>query len=92
MGDLSCIMPVIHPYAISASGVGHGADYIIEDYDRAVIAPAKVVAATVIDLLGNGASAAKKVIDDYSATYSRDNYVALQRAQFRIETYNSTLI
>ena len=92
MGDLSCIMPVIHPYAISASGVGHGADYIIEDYDRAVIAPAKVVAATVIDLLANGASAAKKVIDDYSATYSRDNYVALQRAQFRIETYNSTLI
>ncbi|MCZ6875442.1 MAG: amidohydrolase, partial [bacterium] len=37
MGDVSQIMPVIHPYVVAASGTGHGADYLIEDYDLAVL-------------------------------------------------------
>ncbi|MBE6959082.1 MAG: amidohydrolase, partial [Ruminococcaceae bacterium] len=35
MGDLSCIMPVVHPYAPGAVGKGHGNDYYIEDPELA---------------------------------------------------------
>ena len=32
MGDLSQIMPVIHPYVAAATGNAHGADYVVQDY------------------------------------------------------------
>jgi len=87
MGDLSMIMPVIHPYANSASGVGHGRDYLIEDYDRAVIAPAKVMAATIMDLLGSNAQKARELLDKSKPPMSADQYVAAQREQFTTAMY-----
>jgi amidohydrolase len=88
MGDLSTIMPVIHPYANSATGVGHGHDYLIEDYDRAVIAPAKIMTATVLDLLGNDAQLARETLSKYKPAMSAEQYVALQRDRFSTQTYN----
>src|SRR5207237_8215815 len=61
MGDISHILPTVHPYAGGAAGAGHGADYRIEDYTKAVLNPAKAMAITAIDLLGDGASRAKEV-------------------------------
>ncbi|MDP6667643.1 MAG: amidohydrolase [Dehalococcoidia bacterium] len=87
MGDLGMIMPVIHPYANSASGVGHGHDYLIEDYDKAVVTPAKVMAATILDLLGDGAGTAKQVLDESNPPMTSDQYVAVQREQFTTETF-----
>ena len=87
MGDLSMIMPVIHPYANSASGVGHGHDYLIEDYDCAVIAPAKVMAATIIDLLSGGAQTAREALDKSKPPMTADQYVAAQRERFTTEIY-----
>ncbi len=87
MGDLSMIMPVIHPYANSASGVGHGQDYLIGDYDRAVISPAKVMAATVLDLLSNGARTAREALDKFNPPMTADRYVAAQRERFTTEMY-----
>ncbi|MBN4064199.1 amidohydrolase [Dehalococcoides mccartyi] len=90
MGDLSTIMPVIHPYANSASGVGHGHDYLIDDYDRAVVAPAKVMAATVLELLGNGATTARETLSKSKPLMTAEQYVSTQRARFVTETYSAT--
>ena len=30
-------MPAIHPYVGGATGLGHGADYVVQDYQLAVI-------------------------------------------------------
>ncbi|MDA0596739.1 MAG: amidohydrolase [Chloroflexi bacterium] len=87
MGDLSTIMPVIHPYANSASGIGHGHDYLIEDYDRAVVTPAKVMAATVLDLLGNDAQAARQAIDQSKPAMTAEQYVSVQRDRFKTELF-----
>jgi len=87
MGDLSAIMPAIHPYVNSATGVGHGHDYLIEDYDRAVVAPAKVMTSTVLELLGNGAQLARETVDRHKPTMSADQYVSMQRERFTTETY-----
>ena len=88
MGDLSAIMPVIHPYANAATGVGHGHDYLVEDYDRAVVAPAKVITATVLDLLGNGAQKAREALAKSKPRMTREEYVSTQRTRFRTETYD----
>jgi amidohydrolase len=87
MGDLSVIMPVIHPYANSASGIGHGHDYLIDDYDRAVVAPAKVMTATVLELLGGDAQLARETLDKTEPAMTAERYVLSQRARFTKETY-----
>jgi len=80
-------MPVIHPYTMGATGVGHGADYIIEDYTLAVINPAKVMAMTVIDLLANGAEKAKLIIDNSNPSMTRSAYLGTMREFAREEEF-----
>jgi amidohydrolase len=79
MGDISHIMPTVHPYAGGASGAGHGADYRIDDYDRAVANPAKAMAMTVIDLLADGAQQAKRVQAEFKPRMTRAEYLAYLR-------------
>ena len=87
MGDVSQIMPVIHPYTGAATGNGHGTDYLIHDYEQAVINPAKAMAMTVIDLLAGDAEKAKEVLDKSQPAMSRDQYVALQSSRLTEELY-----
>lgn len=79
MGDVTHIMPAIHPYAGGADGAGHGADYRITDPQTAILLPAKVMAMTVIDLLYGGASQLRSLLSGYQPRFSKEEYLALQR-------------
>jgi len=79
VGDMSLIMPVVHPYAGGAQGTGHGADYRIVDYDNAVINAAKAMAMTTIDLLSNGAAEARRVKQSFVPRFSKDGYLRAAR-------------
>jgi metal-dependent amidase/aminoacylase/carboxypeptidase family protein len=46
MGDVSQLMPVIHPYVVAASDTGHGCDYLIQDYALGVLTAAKAMVMT----------------------------------------------
>src|SRR5712691_124120 len=87
MGDLSQIMPVIHPYTTAATGTGHGADYIIQDYVQAVVNPAKAMAMTVIDLLAGDAEKAREVLATSSPPMSKRQYLDLQDSRLTEELY-----
>lgn len=87
MGDLSHIMPVIHPYTGGATGAGHGIDYIVQDYEQAVLAPAKAMAMSVIDLLAADAVKAKEILAKSPPAMTKEQYVALQNARFTEELY-----
>jgi metal-dependent amidase/aminoacylase/carboxypeptidase family protein len=76
MGDLSHIMPAIHPWTGGVSGSLHGADFKLEDFDAAVIQPAKAMAMTVIDLFADGAAQAKKIIAESKPLLTADQYRA----------------
>jgi amidohydrolase len=87
MGDLSQIMPVIHPYTGGAIGTGHGIDYLVQDYEQAVLAPAKAMAMSVIDLLAGDAAHAKEVLAKSPPTMTKAQYLALQDSRFVEEVY-----
>jgi len=89
MGDLSHILPTVHPYAGGATGAGHGADYRIEDHTRAVLNPAKILAMTVIDLLSNGAPEARRIKAEFKPRMSRDEYLAYLRRLSTKTLYNA---
>ena len=87
MGDVSQIMPVIHPYVVAATGNGHGNDYVVQDYELGVITGAKAMAMTVIDLLANGAEHAREVKAGYKAPMTKSQYLSLVRSQYKEKTY-----
>ena len=92
MGDLSQIIPAIHPYTGGATGTGHGADYLVTDHEQAVIRPAKAMAMSVIDLLAEGAAGAAEVIADSPPSMTKEAYLALQRGRLTDELYDGRTV
>ena len=87
MGDVSHLMPAIHPYVGGASGLGHGADYVIEDYGLAVVTAAKALAGTAVDLLADGATTAGDIISGHRPDMTPDQYLKFMRALAAEENY-----
>jgi len=87
MGDLAHIMPVVHPYAGGATGTGHGNDYLIQDYEVAVINPAVAMAMSVIDLLADNAAKAREVLAKHTPAMTKAQYLKLQSERLREELY-----
>ena len=79
MGDLSHIMPSCPPYTAGAVGPGHSSEYLITDYESAVINPAKIMAMVTIDLLADGAKQAKAVKANHRPLLNKQSYVKFQR-------------
>ena len=89
MGDISHLMPAIHPYVGGASGIGHGADYVVEDYGLAVVTAAKALAATAVDLLADGAAKAGSIISGHRPEMTREEYLKFMRGLASEETFRS---
>jgi len=88
MGDLSQVMPVLHPYVGGAKGTGHGADYAIVDKPLAYLVTAKALAAMVVDMLADGAAGAREVLGSSRPPMTREQYLAFQRGIARREVYD----
>ena len=87
MGDVSLIIPAIHPYVVAASGSAHGVDYLIDDYVLAVVQASKAMALTVTDLLSEGAQKAHDIKRRFKPTMTKSDYLSLVRSMFSEETY-----
>ena len=87
MGDVSHLMPAIHPYVGGATGLGHGADYVVEDYSLAVITAAKALAGTAVDLLADGATTAGKIISGHRPDMTIEEYLKFMRDLASEETF-----
>ncbi len=89
MGDISHLMPAIHPYVGGATGIGHGADYVVQDYSLAVITAAKALASTAIDLLADGAKAGGGIVSGHRPEMTRAEYLKFMRSLAKEETFKS---
>lgn len=69
MGDLSCIMPVIHAYCGGASGTAHGNNYYITDPEAACVASARLQLAMLTLLLTDGARRARQIVEGYEPQF-----------------------
>ena len=78
MGDVSCVMPVIHPEIGGATGPDHSKDYYITDPVMACVVSAKVQGAMLVRLLENGGAEAKRVLAEGRQDYpSIPEYLAM---------------
>ncbi|MBQ2890742.1 MAG: amidohydrolase [Clostridia bacterium] len=61
MGDLSQVMPVVHPYTKGSNGKLHKKDFCIDDPAKASIEPAKIGLAMIYLLLWDNAKRANEI-------------------------------
>ena len=88
MGDISHVMPTLHPYIAGSSGSGHGADYTITDPTLAYIENAKQLALMAVDMLWDDAQSAKEIIGAFKPRLSREAYLAFQRGINKTELFD----
>ncbi|MGH7400240.1 MAG: amidohydrolase [Candidatus Rokuibacteriota bacterium] len=87
MGDISHVMPTLHPYMGGAVGGGHGADYAIADPRVAYVEPAKQLALMAVDLLWADAGAARDILGAWKPRMTKTEYLAFQRGISKTELY-----
>ena len=88
MGDISHVMPTLHPYIAGSSGSGHGADYTITDPKLAYIENAKQLALMAVDMLWDDAQSAREIIGAFKPRLSREAYLAFQRGINKTEIFD----
>ena len=88
MGDISHVMPTLHPYISGASGSGHGADYKITDPKLAYVENAKQLALMAVDMLWDGAKNAKGIIAEFKPRLTKEAYLSFQRSINKTELYD----
>lgn len=69
-GDVASLIPLLHPYFGGATGVPHARNFDVEDPYAAYVVPAKLAAATVVDLLYDGAVEAKSIKNSFVPAFS----------------------
>jgi metal-dependent amidase/aminoacylase/carboxypeptidase family protein len=82
-GDLSQIMPDLHPSMTGAVGGIHGPDWHIADSEAGYLAPAKTLAMMVVDLLADGGELAQRVLAQDQPAMSKNEYLEQQLRIFR---------
>lgn len=75
MGDVSQLIPAIHPFIGGVSGSLHAKDFRVEDYYSACVLPSKLLAMTVVDLLVNNAEKCKEIKQKYKSLMTKEEYV-----------------
>ena len=70
MGDISLIIPSIHPYVGGSKGTSHGADYYITDPETACVTSAKFQIMYLEALLCDNAARGKKIISEFKPTFA----------------------
>lgn len=86
-GDLTHIMPGIHPMIGGVSGALHTREFSMDDLDLAYIIPAKAFAMTVIDLLYDEAKLAKDIVKNFKASMTREEYLDFLEDSSSINVY-----
>lgn len=77
MGDITHILPGIHPSIGGIEGRAHARDYVMIDPYMAYVVPAKVMAMTAVDLLWDDAAEAKGIIANFKPQMTKAEYFAM---------------
>lgn len=77
MGDVTHIMPGLHPMIGGVAGRAHARDYEMVDPEMAYVVPAKIMAMTLIDLLHDGAKAGLQVKNEFEPRMTKEQYLAM---------------
>jgi amidohydrolase len=87
-GDLSQIMPVLHPAMTGGAGTIHSPNWRIADPEVGYLAPAKTLAMMAVDLLYGEAAEARRILEKNRPAMTKEEYLQQQRQVFHSEVFD----
>ena len=79
-GDVSHLIPTLHPMFGGVKGALHTREYRIADEEYAYLAPAKAMALIIVDLLFDNAAKAKEILKDFKPAMTKEEYLAFMES------------
>lgn len=76
-GDVSHLMPTLHPFIAGVSGDLHTREFKNNDPELSYIVPAKAMAMTIVDLLCDNAQKANEIIKNFQPQMNKKEYLEL---------------
>lgn len=83
-GDVSHIMPTLHPMFGGISGALHTREFNTVDEDLAILMPAKAMALTVVDLLFDNATKANEILANFKPTMTKEEYLTFMESNDKV--------
>ena len=92
MGDVSTVIPAIHPYAGGVSGSSHGDDYQVVDPELACVKSAQLQVLMAAELLKDNAARARQIIENFTPVYptKADYFAAVDKFMRDIDLVSYT--
>ncbi len=92
LGDVSCVMPAIHPNFSGSVGQAHGINFFVTDPHKACVMSAKAQTAALVKLLQNGAEKAKFILQNKKVQFNSVkeylSFIDTKIADINAVTYN----
>ncbi|MGL6120853.1 MAG: hypothetical protein ACRC0V_10135 [Fusobacteriaceae bacterium] len=88
-GDVSHLMPSIHPIIGGITVNVHSREYKIVDEDIAYVIPAKAMALTIVDLLYDNAKIGKEILDNFKPKMSKEEYLQFMNDREKVELFKA---
>lgn len=93
IGDLSTLMPTLHPFVKGAKGAMHSSNYQIDDQKTAYGLSTKILALTALELLWKDANLVQSVLQNYQPVFkSKQAYFDFINRMFSQITYDEKKI
>ena len=83
-GDVSHIMPTLHPMFGGINGALHTREFKTVDNDVAILMPAKALALTVVDLLFAEGKKAKEILDNFKPVMTKEQYLEFMQSNDKV--------
>ena len=87
-GDLSQLIPVLHPMMTGACGSHHQTDWDIADKESGYVNPSRSMAMMAVALLSQDARRARHVLDNFTPGMSKAEYLDRQKSVFRTAVFS----
>lgn len=82
MGDLSHLIPCIHPTIGGFTGTVHGSDFCSCNLEFNVITAVKLICCTIVDLLKDGAGNAECIKKQFRPVFTKEEYLKYLKNSF----------
>ncbi len=83
-GDVSHIMPTLHPMFGGIKGALHTREFKTVDDEVAILMPAKALALTVVDLLFAQGKKAKEILGNFRPVMTKEEYLAFMESNDKV--------
>lgn len=83
-GDVSHIMPTLHPMFGGINGALHTRDFKTVDDEIAILMPAKALALTIVDLLFAQGKKAKEILDNFKPVMTKEEYLTFMESNDKV--------